>query len=218
MYNITLVATHHSELGKCNADELYKIIESIRPYVIFEELPQELFDRFYKQNNIPFETPETKAVRRYIKEHPILHFPVDINVSDTLSTNEIESMFNTFGKYAVYSKIVEEQKRMFFQEGYGFLNSRQNEELDEKKNSLEKSLIEFQINKNQLSRIHELFYEEQHQREHEIIKNIYNYSEKTTYNQALLLLGSGHRKTIVEKFKNYVPGNNVKLNLNVYGN
>jgi len=218
MYNITLVCTHHSEFGKCNSNELYKIIELIRPDIIFEELTQDLFDTFYKGNKIPFETPEIKSVKRYIKEHTTSHFPVDINVSHTLSINEIDYMFNTFNKYAVYSKIEEDQKKLFFQEGYGFLNSKQNEELVEKKKSLEKRLIEFQINKDHLSRIHELFNEEYHKREHEIIRNVYNYSGKTAYNQALLLLGSGHRKTIFEKIKKYESENHLKLNWTLYGN
>jgi len=218
MYNITLVCTHHSEFGKCNSDELYKIIESVRPDVIFEELTQDLFDKFYRENKIPYEPPEIRSVKRYIKDHTTSHFPVDINVSDTLSMNEINYMFNTFNKYAVYSKIEEDQKKLFFQEGYGFLNSKQNEELVEKKKSLEKSLIEFQINKDHLSRIHELFYEEHHKREHEIIRNIYNYSGKIVYNQALLLLGSGHRKTIFQKMKKHESENNVKLNWTLYGN
>lgn len=218
MYSITLVCTYHSEFGKCNSDELYKIIESIRPNIIFEELTQDLFDKFYKENEIPFEPPEIKSVKRYIKDHISSHIPVDISVSDTLSTDEINYMFNTVGKYHVYSKLEEDQKKLAFQEGYVFLNSKKSEELFEEKKSVEKSLIECQIGKNQLSRIHELFYEEQHKREHEIIKNIYNYSEKIAYNQALLLLGSGHRKTIFEKIKKYKSENHVKLNWTLYGN
>lgn len=41
MHNIHLVCTFHSETGKCNADELYKIIEVINPDVIFEELTRQ---------------------------------------------------------------------------------------------------------------------------------------------------------------------------------
>lgn len=218
MYNITLVCTHHSEFGKCNSDELYKIIESIGPDVIFEELTPDLFDRFYEKNNIPYEPPEIKSVKRYIKDHTTSHIPVDINLSDTLSTNDINYMFNTVGKYPAYSKLQEDQKRLAFQEGYAFLNSKKNEELIDKKKFLERSLIEFQINKDQLYRMHELFYKEQHHREYEIIKNIYDYSGKKAYNQALLLLGSGHRKTFFEKVKKYESDNHVKLNWALYGN
>ena len=46
MYNITFIGTCHGKYGKCNSDELYKIIESISPDVIFEELTQDLFDKF----------------------------------------------------------------------------------------------------------------------------------------------------------------------------
>lgn len=218
MYNITLVCTHHSEFGKCNSDELYKIIESIRPDIIFEELTQDLFDKFYKENKIPYEPPEIKSVKRYLIDHKINNIPVDINVSQNLSTNEIEYMFNTLKKYSVYSKLEEEQNKLTFQEGYAFLNSKKSEELVEEKKVAEKSLIEFQINKDQLSRIHRLFYEEQHKREYEIINNIYNYSEQKVYNQALLLLGSGHRKTIFEKVENYKSENHVTLNWSLYGN
>ncbi|MBN8877030.1 MAG: hypothetical protein J0I32_05745 [Sphingobacteriales bacterium] len=217
MYNITLVGTHHSELGKCNSDELYKIIESIRPDIIFEELPQDLFDRFYKENNIPFDTPEVKAVRRYMKDHTTSNIPVDINVNGNLPTSEINYLFNTFGKYHAYSKLEEEQKKLAFEEGYAFLNSKRNDELIEEKKAAEMNLIEWQVNKNRLSRIYELFYEEQHKREYEIIKNIYNYSEKTAYNQAVLLIGSGHRKTIWEKIKKHESESHVKLNWALYG-
>ena len=93
MHNITLVCTHHSDFGKCNSDELFKIIESIKPDVIFEELTPDLFDRFYRENNIPFESPEIKSVRKYTKDNTVSHFPVDVNMSDTLSNNEIQYMF-----------------------------------------------------------------------------------------------------------------------------
>jgi|LakMenEpi03Aug12_release.lakeMendotaPanAssembly.Ray.scaffolds.fasta_scaffold76193_4 hypothetical protein len=218
MYNITLICTHHSDFGKCNSEELYKIIESIRPDVIFEELTQELFDKFYKEKSIPFETPEIKSVKRYIKEHTAYHFPVDINVSENLSTKEIKYFFDTLGKYHVYKKLDEDQKKLTFEEGYVFLNSKRNEDLIEEKKVVEKPLIGFEINGNQLSRICDFFYEEQHKREHEIIKNIYNYSEKIIYNQAVLLLGSGHRKTVFEKIKKYESEKDVKLNWVLYGN
>lgn len=216
MLNITLVCTHHSEFGKCNSDELFKIIESIEPDVIFEELTQDLFDKFYKENTIPYETPEIKSVREYIKDHSINHIPVDINLSDALSANQINYMFIVFKKHTLYSLLEEERMRLAFEEGYSFLNSKKNEELTEKMKSFEKSLIQFQVNKGQLSRIHELFYEEQNNREHEIIKNVYEYSGKIAYNQALLLIGSGHRKSIVEKIEKYNLQQNLKLNWTFY--
>jgi len=64
MYNITLISTSHRGLGKCNSDELHKIIESISPDVIFEELSHDLLDRFYTGNQIPIEPPEIKSIKK----------------------------------------------------------------------------------------------------------------------------------------------------------
>lgn len=110
MYSITLVCTHHSEFGKCNSEELYKIIKSLRPDVIFEELSQDLFDLFYKENTIPFEPPEIKSVKRYIKEHNTNHIPVDVQPSPTLLSNEINYVFKAVGRYTEYSNLEEEHK------------------------------------------------------------------------------------------------------------
>ena len=78
--------------------------------------------------------------------------------------------------------------------------------------------MEFMICQKKLFQIHELFYEEQNKRENEIIKNIYNYSIENQYLQALVLIGSAHRKSIVEKIEKYKRQENIKLNWTFYGN
>jgi len=217
MYNITLVCTNHSELGKCNSDELHKIIELINPDVIFEELSQDLFDKFYKQNQIPDESPEIKSIKMYLRNHNIEHIPVDIDVSQDLSTSDIEYMFNTFKQYDVYKKLEDEQTLMTEQNGYVFLNSKRNDELIEKKKVTEKNLMQFMAFKSNFHSIWKLFYEEHDNRENKIIENIYSYSKGNQYNQAVLLIGSGHRKSIIEKIKNYKTQEKIKLNWKFYG-
>jgi hypothetical protein len=217
MYNISIVCTHHSELGKCNSDALYSIIESIHPDIIFEELNQELFDMFYQENRIPFDSPETKTVKRYLENNDVRHLPTEDYPNDSLSINEIRYMFNALNKYHVYSNLEEKHKKLISENGYTFLNSKKNEMLFEEKKALEKSLIASEINRLQLSRINDLFYEELTIREHQIIKNVYNYSTKMEYNQAILLIGSGHRKTIFEKVKIYECENELKLKWSLFG-
>ena len=78
--------------------------------------------------------------------------------------------------------------------------------------------MEFMICQKKLFQIHELFYEEQNKRENEIIKNIYNYSIENQYLQALVLIGSAHRKSIFEKIEKYKRQENIKLNWTFYGN
>lgn len=216
MYNVTLISTFHGDLGECNADELHKIIDSISPDVIFEELPQDLFDRFYNKNDIPIESTEIKSVKLYLQTHNIKHIPVDIAPDSELSRKEIDYMFDTVKKYNVYQQAEDDQKQMIASDGFSFLNSKKCEELFEKKMMLEKYLIESMLNKNQLLRIHKLFYEEQDTRENAMLKNIYDYSKEHKYDKAIFMLGAGHRKSIRQKIQEYELKENFKLNWTFY--
>lgn len=218
MHNITLIGTVHSENGKCNSDELYKIIETIGPEVIFEELSNDLFDRFYKGNQLSDESLEIKCIKIYLQNHNIKHIPVDIDVSPNLSTSEIEYMFNTFKKYDVYKKLDNEQNLLTAKDGFAYLNSNNCSELFEKKKITEKNLMEFGINKNLLFHIYKLFHEEHDNRENIMLQNIYNYSKENQYNLAVLLIGSAHRNSVMQKITEYETKEKLKLNWTFYKN
>ena len=47
MGRITLVCTVHSERGLCNENELFRILETIGPEVIFEEIRPSDFESYY---------------------------------------------------------------------------------------------------------------------------------------------------------------------------
>jgi hypothetical protein len=217
MYDITLVFTHHSELGKCNSHELYKIIESINPDIIFEELPQDLFDRVYKDDQFDNELPpEIKSVKRYLLTHNIDHIPVDTGVNENSCNSETQHMFALFQRFAIYKNLQDQQKKSIIENGYVFLNSKTCEELHTQQIITEQSLLQFMSDKDRLFRLHKSLYEEVDVREHEIIKNIYNYSKQKQYNQGLLLIGSAHRKTIFEKIETYKTQEDLKLNWVLY--
>ena len=46
MHNIIFISTIHKEIGKCNADELCKIIETLKPEVIFLEAVDETYSAY----------------------------------------------------------------------------------------------------------------------------------------------------------------------------
>jgi hypothetical protein len=142
MYNITVISTDHTESGKCNSDELYKIIKSINPEVIFEEMPNSLFNIVYNSNllTLPSYAPlELKCVKKYLQNHNTKHFPVDIDSSPKLSKDEI-FMFNTFAKNEDYTKLESEYNSIKKQEGLDFLNSNKYLDFFERKSSLEKKI------------------------------------------------------------------------------
>ncbi|MEI9943297.1 MAG: hypothetical protein WDN26_03680 [Chitinophagaceae bacterium] len=217
MYNIILVCTIHSEIGKCNSSELHQIIESINPDVIFEEICPDLFDRIYKKNDIPFEPLEIKAIKRYLQDHAIEHIPVDIDPDPNLSLNDIKYMFDAFKKYDVYKKLDIEQYKMTETDGFSFLNSKRFTQLHEEKKLTETRLMEFMMTQIQQTRIYKLFYEEQETRENSWLQNIYNYSKKYTYNKAIFYCGASHRKSIKQKIEEFERKEQSKLIWTFYG-
>jgi hypothetical protein len=213
MHNITLICTVHSEIGKCNSDELYKIIDLINPEVIFEELTKDLFDKIYNENILEAEEIlEIKCIKKYLQNHDIKNIPIDIEVDSNFS-NEINFLFASLKKYNIYNEIEIEQKKMIAKEGFAYLNSENCSKLFEKQRIIEKKLLPFAgINKFKLNNIYKTFYEEQDKRENEMLHNIYNYSKENHYNQAVFLIGSAHRNSIIRKVAEYETKEKVELN------
>lgn len=216
MYNITLISTVHTERGRCNADELFKIIESIDPEVIFEESPAKLFDIVYSGYPIFDEVLEIKCIRKYLIAHDIRHIPVDIEGSSNLSTVESRYMFNALAKYDVLKRIENEQKLLIEQGGFAYLNSKEYSELFDQKKSVEIELMGFSVNGDRLAEIHREFYQEQEYRENEMLQNIYNYSRDNPFDHAVFLIGAGHRRSIFEKVLNYQGVDHTRLNWTFY--
>jgi len=88
MYNITLIGTIHWENGKCNPDELHKILEDINPEVIFDELPSSSFDMYYSESfdilyaysillsqHPPIVPLEVKCIKKIFKIIKLKFFP-----------------------------------------------------------------------------------------------------------------------------------------------
>ena len=216
MHNITLVSTLHSELGKCNADELFKIIEQISPDMVFEELTPYLYDILYNKGIFDESAPiEFKCIRRYKQQHNIKNIPVDIEVVSTLSNN-VNQMLALFEKYDIYKVLEIEQKKKIELEGFDFLNSDEFSDLVEKQRTIERKIVE-EINNSQLNRIYKSFNTDLDFRENFMLNTIYAYSKENNYDQAVFLIGAGHRSSIIRKVAEYQLKKKLKLNWTFYG-
>ena len=215
MYNITLFVTQHGELGKCNSDELYKIVEAINPDVIFEELPIESFDNFYNGNLIDIPV-EVMCIKKYLQSHEIKHIPVD-SIADPDRSPLEKLMFDKFERDTEYRKIKNEHNSLIAREGFDYLNSDKCMELVEKWMLIEKNIVESDKYKNLYLHPHLFFYEDIDNRENVMLQNIYNYSKENQYNQAVFFLGCGHRKSIISKIAEYEKRAEIKLNWTIYG-
>jgi len=233
MHNITLIATTHSEMGKCNAHELYKIIEEIKPEIIFDELPRENFETLYNEsyqarlvNNVLFNqkfiaTPiEVQCNIRYKQNYDVDIIPVDIDTSHELSIfkDDIDRMFMAFFKNEEYLKLDAEKEILILQEGFYFLNSAKFLDFQDKKEALEKTLIELDIERDKFTSIYnELYSKQYHNREYAMLNNIYNFSKSNHYNKAVFLIGADHKKSFVQKIAAYEKQTEMHLNWTMFG-
>ncbi|WP_223148915.1 hypothetical protein [Aquimarina sp. RZ0] len=194
----------HKQNGECNPDTLYEIIEIISPEIIFEELSLANFDEAYNAKTLI--TLETTAIKKYLKSNNIKNFPVDTYDLPDHYYDNLDHMFSELLYSSIFQEsnelryLLEKQSSFIRSGGFAFLNSDKNTEIFEGMDILKEKLLK-KINNEKLYNIAKLEKEVIRKRENEILNTIYNYSEKHTYKQALLFIGSGHRKTIMDKIE-----------------
>ena len=211
MYNITLICTIHSEIGKCNSGELCKIMEEFKPEIIFEELSLAAYNECYGIQNR--HTVETSAIKLYLQNYEIEHIPV---VGSEL-TKDLDCKFEILTKYGNYRNLIDTLTSLEEKYGFQFLNSEQCDELFEKITTLEKQILKNNDDKI-LSHIYHWGNETIDTYENEIIKNVYHYSTENNYKKALMFIGAAHRKSIMQKIPEYEKKDKLKLNWTFYRN
>jgi len=208
MYNITLLSSFHKIHGKCNPDELYKIIEAIQPEVIFEELSFYEFYFVYSDGYIPI-TIEAITIKKYIQKHSIMHFPID-----TYPINEIEFLSNAqviWDNSNEYRELWKQNLSKIEQYGYPFINSNDCIEALDRIRIIEETVLS-EANNVKLLNEHKAEKRLHAKRENKMLSNIYNYSKQYPYGKAMFICGAEHRKPIKQKIHEYETKENLKLN------
>ena len=212
MYNITILSSFHIERGKCNSNELYRIIEKIQPEIIFEELPYDVFEIIYAKGRIP-ESLEAITIKKYLEKNQIEHIPVDTyEINETDIFNEFDVISN---KSIEYAELMKQQLSMIIRNGYSFLNSNDCDELLYKIHIVEETVL-LEINDARLSYHYKTDRKLHDKRENEMLQNIHNYSKLYPYNKALFICGAEHRKSIMQKIQGYEFKEKLKLNWSLY--
>lgn len=214
MYNLNLVFTRHKEMGSCSSFELHRIIEMIRPEIIFEELSKSNYDKAYIEKSLI--TLESNAIKLYLQNHSIDHIPVDTyNLPDSYDENVgymLRSLTDSIRSESIYlRRLLDHQALLISQRGFNFLNSDQNDEFMERIHNQREIILDI-INDEWLFQIANLEKEVIDKRENEIIDNVYKYSKEHAYNQALLFIGAGHRKSMIEKIKEHETQEKIEIN------
>lgn len=215
MHNITLLCTRHDNLGKCNSNELYQIIERINPEVIFEEMPPSFFDKYYLEKSRS--NLESDTINNYIKHHKINHIPVD---SDNLPSEEffkdhkymmgkIEGLADING--FTYRDLVDTNKICSERHGFKYLNSLDSMNINNDIYvAIERGLQK--MNNDKFFQTFKLWKDIHDTRENQMLQNIYRYSQTNSYERAIFTIGAAHRNSIIQKVSECNKNEKTKLN------
>jgi hypothetical protein len=211
--NVTLIFTQHRELGLCSSDALLRIIESVKPEVIFEELSEDNYRRAYSEGTL--NNLESVAIRKYVKTHDIPHVPVDTferpKNYDKDQSHLYGGVTSSAGVHSFHLRgLLDQHEAMITQFGFTYLNSHDNEKVFEAIDKLKLKVLET-LNDEALHRMAKIIEEVIVIREDAILDNVYNYIRENNYVNGLMFIGSGHQKSIKKKIRERVETENLKI-------
>lgn len=217
MQNVILISTEHVESGKCSSDELLKIIESIKPEVIFEEEPNdEKYHSYYTDPN-SFKSLEIQTIIKYKQNHDIVNLPIDKPINEFASLYLLDCFTKIFKQYQDYKNLIREHCSLRDKYGFTYLNSKQCSDLNEKKILLEKQIISNSgPKKNDLNNLYNQFHQEVVAREIKMIESIYEFTKSNKFDKAIFFLGYAHRESIRKQISEYKLVNSTRINWTFY--
>ncbi|MEO7174976.1 MAG: hypothetical protein ABIV51_03990 [Saprospiraceae bacterium] len=209
MCKITLISTVHKETGKCNSDELHKIIETINPEVIFLEAREEDYTEYDRTNFSQFgvfkKSLELRTIQTYSQNHTFEYVPVlDVELSD-----EFDTLIRIVSEDEGYKSLFDNYNQLEMEGGFEFLNSKESILLQEEMRELGNRIISDEIFNQKVNASTDEY-------ENSMIRNIYTFSKEKSFSTAIFMCGAAHRKSIVERIAEYEITSKITLNWTFY--
>lgn len=211
MQRVTFISTIHREIGKCNPDELFKIIEGIGPEVIFLEADDQTYSSYEQYllstYGVYHRKLEIAAIQKYGHTTSFQYVTVcDVDLSDAFhkkikiacQNREMQNLIDNF-------------KALEAEHGFKFLNSQECVDLQEEMRVLETIILNDDDLDKEVKANIEAY-------ENSMIQNIYSYSRDNNFNTAIFMCGAAHRKSIIEKIGESNSKEQLNLNWTVFGN
>lgn len=212
MNSITFISTKHKEIGICNAEELYKIIEKIRPEVIFLEAIGNTYSDYEKfcfsTYGVHHRKLEIAAIQKYSYNNSFEYVPV---CDDGLS-HDYERKSQIIGENREWKKLIDNFNFLTETKGFEFLNSIESIKLHENIRELENHILKDN------TEVETAFNTYIDKYESSMISNIYSYGKNNHFSSAIFMCGSAHRKSIIEKIEKAKVQEEVNLNWIVFDN
>lgn len=209
MHHINFISTIHKEIGKCNAEELYKIIDKLNPEVIFLEAITETYSAYEKYlfstYGVYHNKLEIAAIQKYSYNTSFQYVPVCENgLSDTFQ-KKIKLVCQNIN----LQKLIDKFNFLASVNGFEFLNSLDCINLQEEMRVLESRILSNSEMDKKVNVDIEAY-------EIPMIRNIYSYCNNNHFRSAIFMCGAAHRKSIIEKIEKSKTEENLNLNWTIF--
>lgn len=211
MYKIIFVSTVHTEMGKCNSDELCKIIAQLKPEVIFLEALEETYSEYHKKLFSSFEQYHKKLEVRAIQQYGLYNEFDYVPLLDIGMSNAFENKYNLVVESPEFKKLLDKYNSLASEQGFQFLNSEESTILQEEMRSFENSLLN-----DSRENIAAIDYIDAY--ENSMLQNMYSYCNNNKFDTAIFMCGVAHRKSIIDKVNNDIVQRELNFNWVVFGN
>lgn len=196
MVTITVVCTMHNDLGQCNADELLRILEILRPEVIFEEIrPSDLEARYGDES---LHSLEMRAITKYLEGRSVTQVPVDDYIIPDDFGEAHLSLFKYAGTHSrEYRELMQVEEEEISNFGFPYLNSQEWEALNKRVRELFEEVIS-QSGDDLLMQRLATWNDLIRKREVSMVEKIHAYARKNRFTKGVFIVGAAHKSAIVE--------------------
>lgn len=211
MHHITFISTIHREIGKCNAEELFKIIEKLSPEVIFLEAVDGTYPDYEKYLFSTYGIYNTKLEIAAIQKYSLITSFEYVPVCEDFISDDFHRKKNIVCQNKKLQQLIDDFNSLAAKHGFKFLNSPECINLQEEMRALESQIL----TNSDLDRIVKADIDAY---ENPMIRNIYSYCNNNHFGSAIFMCGAAHRKAIIEKIEKSKTQEHVNLTWTVFEN
>ena len=141
MQSITFISTIHKQIGKCNADELCKILEKITPEVVFLEALEDTYSEYQQYTFSNFEVFHEKLEIRALQKYSFISQFEYVPVLVEGLADSFDKKFNLVCQNIHFQKMLDNFNSLAFIKGFDFLNSEESIKIHEEMSKFGDSIL-----------------------------------------------------------------------------
>lgn len=193
---VSLIGTVHNDSGLSNATELHKILKRIEPEVVFAEIPSSKCPDYINGSH---GTLESRAVAIYLEDRSIDVVPVDLDEPSDEFFRDAKEMFGKVERTSPrYRQLVDRHTLDTKSSGFTYLNSERCVQALTLIHKETRETLDW-IGGQHLKEIYEHWRKVNDLREKAMLENIYRYCDGSSLCRGALLVGTAHRRALMDK-------------------